>query len=196
MRLIQVAEPAREPITLGEVKDHLRIDGDEEDALLDTTITTARMHIERIISRPLITQTFDLLLDGFPAWHDCEIAIPRPPLQSITSINYVDFDGAPQLLAASEYQHDIGGNDPARLRPAYQKQWPQTREQLNAVTIRFVAGYGDIEAKVPKPIIHALKLLMSAWDLNREPYVISGGSFKELPFAVQTLLAPYVQHIR
>lgn len=117
------------------------------DPLLSRLITGARTAAERITRRALVTQTWDMYLDQFPAW---EMGIPKPPLQSVTSITYVDTDGTTQTLAADQYRVDLK-SEPARITPAFGVVWPTTRWQTNAVTVRFVCGYG-LAADVPAGI--------------------------------------------
>lgn len=81
-------------------------------------------------------QTWVQRLDWFP----CEIELRRPPVQSVTSVEYVDTAGSTQTLASSRYQLDAS-SAPGRLRPAYGDSWPTIRLIPNAVTITFVAGY-------------------------------------------------------
>lgn len=118
--------------------------GDPE---INALIRTVRHAAEGYTRRALVTQTWDLKLDRFPCWM---ISIPKPTLQSVTSITYVDSDGTTQTLAADQYLVDASST-PARITPAFGLVWPITRYQNNAVTVRFVAGYG-LAAAVPEGI--------------------------------------------
>lgn len=128
-----------------------------DDAQLAALVTAAREMAEAITRRALLTQTWDLFLDEFPA---AEIEVPLPRLQSVTSITYTDAAGVSQTLAAGAYQVDTA-SEPARLLPAYGTSWPCTRAVPNAVAVRYVAGYGDTPADVPQPIRQAVLLLVS-----------------------------------
>lgn len=132
-------------------------------------IKAARTAAERITRRAIVTQTWDLILDNFPGW---EIGIPKPTLQSISSITYVDTDGATQTLAASQYRVDTS-SEPARITPAYGLVWPVTRTQTEAVTIRFVAGYGAASS-VPDGIKHWMLLRIKHFYDNRGPVQVGG----------------------
>jgi hypothetical protein len=46
--------------------------------------------------------------------------------------------------------------------------WPTTRDQINAVIVTFVAGYGAASA-VPQYAKTAVKHLIGLWYLHREP---------------------------
>lgn len=146
------------------------------DPLLSRLITGARTTAERLTRRALVTQTWDLFLDAFPAW---EIGIPKPPLQSVTSITYVDNDGVTQTLATDQYQVDIK-SEPARIVPAFGVVWPVTRWQPNAVTVRFVCGYGAAAA-VPAGIKNWMLVRIKQMYENREATML--GQLSEFPRA-------------
>lgn len=162
MGLIQTVAPKAEPITVFEATEHLRIsDDDWQSGLLTVYIQAAREHIETETHRQLCAATWELTLDAFPA-SGGEILLPRPPLSSVTSIEYVDVDGTDQAWDVDEYDEDttslIG-----RITEAYGCSWPTARSQANAVTVTFVAGYGTPE-KVPAALKAAV--LMATGDLN------------------------------
>lgn len=176
---------ATEPLTTAQAKTHLRVDTSDEDTYIDTLIAAARAHVENWIGRRLVTQTWDLKRDEFPVGSR-EIAIPYGPVQSITSIYYINTGGTSTLLAAADYVLDTASLV-ARVYPAYSLIWPATRDQRLAVTIKYVAGYGTA-ASVPANILHAMKLLIGHWYENRE-HVTVGVVGTELPQAVQALLS-------
>lgn len=118
------------------------------DPMLTMLIQAARQHVEQTLKRKLVTQTIDAYFHEFPDPDDDEhLRFNLMPLQSVTSITYLDIDGVEQTLASSQYVVDAVSR-PARIEPAYGVMWPAVREQMNAVKVRFVAGYGDA-ADVP-----------------------------------------------
>lgn len=154
---------------------------------LTRLIISARVTAERITRRALITQTWDLFLDAFPAW---KLGVPKPNLQSVTSITYVDTDGVSQTLDTDQYLVDIK-SEPGRITPAYGLIWPSTRAQSNAVTVRFVAGYGAAAA-VPDGVKNwMLVRIKQMWD-NRAA-TITGSAIAEFQHAfVDGLLDDFV----
>jgi uncharacterized phiE125 gp8 family phage protein len=184
MGLSLVTAPAAEPISATEAKAHCRVDHSLDDTLIGTLITAARQRIETWQRRQLVTATWDWKLDDFPRDGDRTFYVPLPPLQSITSITYVDADGNSQTLSSSVYTVDAV-SEPGRIVEAYGQSWPATRKQPNAVTVRFVAGYG-LAAAVPEATKAALKLLVGHWFANRE--AVQPGTLTELPLAVERLL--------
>lgn len=178
--------PAVEPVSTSEAKLHCRVDYDADDTLFAAWITAAREYAETYQRRALITQMLEMSLPAFPCG---EIVLPRPPLQSVTSIAYVDANGDSQTLNSSLYQVDTRGIV-GRVKPAYGQVWPSTRcETYNAVTITYVAGYGDAATAVPRATVAAIKLLVGHLNENRE-MVITGTIIGKVPFSIENLLNP------
>ncbi|MGQ0589312.1 MAG: head-tail connector protein [Sphingosinicella sp.] len=188
MGLKLITAPALEPVSLAEARAHCRVDLPDDDGLLAGYILAARQWAETYLRRALVTQTFELTLEGFSP----EIVLPRPPHQSVTSIQYLDGAGTLQTLAASEYQVDLSsGSLAARIRPAYLKTWPTTRlDSYDAVRVRYVAGYGANPWNGPDAIRSAILLLLGHLYRFRET-VTAGSTPAELPFGARTLLDPY-----
>ncbi len=198
MSLFLVTEPAVEPLSLAEAKAHCKVDVDDENDLIDTLIIAARQTVETFTHRALITQTWALKLDDFPDWRTsasawAAIVLPLPPTQSITSITYLDLNGATQTWDPTFYDTDLPVGpraSPGRVLPAYQQIYPVTRQVPNAVTVTFVAGYG-LAVAVPAAMKAAMKLLVGNLWLNREAGQIIRGSADILPFGVDALLWPF-----
>lgn len=184
MGLKLVTAPSVEPVTLAEAKAHVRATDTAEDALISALIVAARSFAEDFTGRAFVTQTWDWALDEFPLYL---AELPKAPLQSVTSVSYIDTNGATQTLGASLYKVDAL-TDPGRMAPAYGEVWPSTRSEPNAVTVRFVAGYG-LAAAVPQPIKQAMLLLVGQQYEHRE--VTEEGSWSRLPYAVDALLGLY-----
>lgn len=130
--------------SLGAQAPTVNTTGDPE---LNALIRTVRVAAEGYTRRALVTQTWDLKLDRFPCW---TIHVPKPTLQSVVSITYVDTDGNTQTLDPATYLVDPNST-PARITPVFGGIWPVTLYQNNAVKVRFVAGYG-LAAAVPDGI--------------------------------------------
>ena len=166
-----IVAPTVEPISLTDAKLHLRNPPASEDSLITLMIMAAREECENIIRRALMTQTWEKYLDSFPA----AIELFYPPLQSVTSINYIDAAGNSQLLASTEYVVD-DKQEPAWIVPADLKFWPLTRAVINAVTVLFVCGYGSADTAVPKAIRNWLLIRIGDLFLNRQSVVMESGS--------------------
>jgi uncharacterized phiE125 gp8 family phage protein len=183
--------PLDEPITLDDAKAQVRREdvSIDDEYLQNILIPAVRERAERETSRQLISATWDLMLDRFPCPDDLSavdrwtypqgvIRVPLPPLQSVVRITYVDPDGVTQTWATDQYVVDAPAGPKAgraRITPAYGVIWPCTRCQIAAVTVRFVAGYGDDHSSVPPRVKMGMLLDLATLYENREDQVIGQG---------------------
>ena len=223
MGLKLTTAPAAEPFLVGDasLRQHLRLDAGDtsQDALLAIFIGQARELAEQTCRRALITQSWLLTLDKFPApgvdtssanWYapswgnsagplttqrpdgksQYEIYLPLPPLQTVDSIKYYDQDGVLQTLAPSAYLVD-NTSEPGRITPAAGTTWPSTQNRAGAVEVRFTAGYDATGALLPSGL-RAWMLLRIADLLENRSAVEMGvrGNAEKHPF-IDRLLDPY-----
>lgn len=181
--VLRTVEPTSEPVTLTEAKAHCRIDTTADDTLVSSLITAARAWCESRIGQCLMPATYRLKLDRF-CGH--EIELPYPPLTAVSSIAYVDSAGSAQTLSSALYAVDTDSK-PGRVSPVYAEVWPTTREQLQAITITYTAGYASASV-VPQSIKQAILLLVGHWYENREASVV-GVTSVPLVTAVESLLS-------
>lgn len=184
--LTVTSAPATEPIDVTTAKSYLRLEHSEDDTLISTLITAARKYCEEAIGRAFITQTLRLSLDDWPC--DGVIRLPRPPLQSVSSITYLDSNGDTQTLSASNYVVDIYSH-PGRIVPSYAAGWfPDHRGDYGQLRITYVAGYGNASA-VPETLRLACLYLVNHWYEERRAVLATGAVPKEIPLTVVNLLA-------
>ena len=146
-----ITEPVVEPVAVSEVKEQLRLDGNELDAMISGLITAARMAVEALVKRRLITTGLRIGFDRF-----CPVMqLPYSPVQSVDSIKYTDEMGVVKTLSETGYLVDLA-SDPVRITPAYSVPWPSIRPTVGAVSIEYTAGYGDDATDVPRPIRQAI----------------------------------------
>ena len=204
--LTEVTPPAIEPVTLAQAKLHLRVDFSDDDTLISTLITAARLRVEADTHRSLITREYLLQLDGFPYSHSPSVSqiypserlpnvsfgrikIPKPPLLSVNSIQYVDTTGTLQTLDPSKYQVVSGGKLQGLVVPAYGLVWPAYRYQPNSVQIDYQAGYGPAAANVPATAIQAILVLIGAWYDNRSAISSDGIGRGPVPMCYDALIS-------
>lgn len=212
MALKLVTPPTIEPISLVEAKRNLRVDHDDDDATIAFLITVATQYVDARSGwhgDALITQTWQLVLDQFPlpspsccclpvtpsGVPPAALEMPFPPLQSVTSIKYIDQNGAQQTMPALDYTVDTTSK-PGRIIPV--TAWPTTKAVANAIEIEFVAGYGDAADDIDAPIRQGLLLLIGHWYENREQVLAQyegSATVLPIPFGVECLLFP-TQQIR
>jgi uncharacterized phiE125 gp8 family phage protein len=165
----------------------LKVDSSDEDTLIDTLIKASRQLIEREYDVALITQTLDFKFDDFPIIEHCNpdgaiIPLVRP-IQSVTYIKYNDTDGNEQTWSSSLYTVDADDQrEQARIVPAYDEEYPETRIEINAVTVRVVCGYGDAATDIPENIKLAMLMQIAFWYENREdmPLKMMGRTTRQL----------------
>lgn len=186
MALVLTGGPALEPVTVAEAKAHLRIDGTAEDTLVASLILTSRLHVETALGLALVTQSWRLLLDRWPA--EKNIELPLRPLQSIDEVRVLSASGDPTIIAAGNYRADSASVPPRLIRTGV--IWPQPGQAANGVEVDFTAGYGALASDVPAPIRQALLLLVAHWYERREPIAI-GSPEMAVPGAISQLLEPY-----
>lgn len=163
-----ITPPASEPVSLAEAKLHLRVDHSAEDTLIQGLVTAAREQCEHILGRSIMQQTWEVVLDTFPA--DGDIELFNPPIISITSIKYIDANtGTEVTLASNQYALDKD-NEPGWVIPAIGVAWPETADAANAVRVRYQAGYADA-ASVPSAIKSWILLAIGVWYKNREAMI-------------------------
>lgn len=157
-----------------------------EDPILSSLIKAARQQAEALTERSLITQTLKLTLSAFPGSRN--IYLPRPNLQSVTSITYTDAEGSGQTLSTDAY--DVQTGWPAVISLADGYSWPTVKKTLGAVEITYVAGYGDARSDIPEEIRVAIQVLATTWYNNRDSLII-GTNASEVPMMAKYMLAPY-----
>ena len=173
-------EPSQEPVTVSEAKLWAHIDTSADDWTVGCMITAAREWAELYSGRSFMTQTLTEKLGMFSN----TMELPYPPLSSVTSITYIDADGATQTLDASVYDVDTT-TEPGLVTLAYDESWPTTRNEHHAVTITYVAGYGTAD-DVPDKMKNAIMMLVANMDINRE--ATAPIQLHEVPFGVKQLL--------
>ncbi len=180
---LKLITPPAPIVTTAEIKRHVRaVYFTDDDEYLDSLIAVATDHIDGKdgwLGRALGTQTWDLILDEFPSEG---IRVPIPPLQSVTYVRYVD--------PVSGLETDATGftvdtaSEPGWIMPGA-NGWPAIMDTINAVRVRFVAGYET----VPPAIKQAVMLLAAHYYENRESVVLDVKP-TVLPQAVDALLYP------
>jgi uncharacterized phiE125 gp8 family phage protein len=195
MRITTTTAPTVEPVTLAEVKKHLRLATTEagaaaytsEDDLLNRLITVARTQAEQETGRAFITQTKTMYLDGWP--DEDFIRLPYPTLQS-AAVTYRLEDDDDYDETLSTVDTDIV-SEPGRVVLQPNESWPSgTLYTDRPIKIVFVCGYGDDADDVPENIKSAMLLKISDLYENRGE-VVMGVSVGKIADAVDSLLRQY-----
>ena len=165
--LTQSTGPSAEPLDSADIKTHTHISHDAEDSLLDSMIAASRHHVEEITGVQLINASWTMKLDGFP--NSSELVLPRGPIQSVTSVTYLDTAGDTQTLVEDEdFVLDGDVRPPVLYLAADVNDWPSTYNEPNDVTVIWVAGYGAAGTSVPDRFLHCIRLMTASLFMNRE----------------------------
>ena len=157
MTMTIVTSPADEPVTLDELRQYLRLDGNAEDELLGRLLRAARETFEHHTGIAMMKQTWRLHTDCWPQ-HGV-IRIARYPVASILSVTFYDEEGTPGSITEHAL-HLARERRPARVYLAARNR-PQKR--VRAVDVEFVAGFGGGSAGVPETMKHAVTALAAQW---------------------------------
>jgi len=154
-----------EPVTVDDVKLYARVAHSIEDTIILSWIKAARKLAEDYQHRSYISQTYRMIYDKFPP--KC-IDLPRPPLISVESIKYYDYQDTETVFDASKYSVDLI-SEIGRISLNYNEAWPTvTLRPINSVIIDFTAGYGVASSSVPDSVKNAIYLYCTFMYENRE----------------------------
>lgn len=190
-----IGSVATEPVSLETARLHLRLDTEgsppshPDDALVEALITVSREAVENFTELTLAVNDFQMKMDVFPT---AEINLGTWPVNNITSITYTDANGATQTISSADYALDTFSK-PAQITLAYGKTWPMVRNQPNAVTVTFEAGYTGDTSPVSNELPKALKqaMLLTITDLYENRGAIASKQNYEIPVMAQYLMIPY-----
>jgi uncharacterized phiE125 gp8 family phage protein len=180
-----ITAPVAEPVSLTDTKNHLKVEVSTDDTLIGALIQSAREIVEQFTRRALMSQTWELQIDSFT---ESEYALEKTPVQSITSVKYIDQNGVEQTLSAAYYTLDQA-SEPNKILQASGYTWPSVRGFTNDVKIRFVSGYASA-ALVPAALRSAILLIVGHLYENREDVVV-GRQVNSLPNGAEYLMYPY-----
>ncbi len=197
--------PSVEPVALSTAKAYLRISGTGEDALISTMIEAARSFCEEFLGRALITQTITFTLDATSEvdstlWEGTRtgphinfykdfISLPRPEIQSVTSVKTFADDNSETTFSASKYYVDIS-RDPGRIVLLTGETWPTALRVANAIEVVYVAGYGNAPSAIPAPIRMGM-MQHIAYLYDQRGDMKDFQQTRVMPPAVQNLYMPY-----
>ncbi len=182
MRVFVVTPPAP-VVTLEEAKRHLRVDGGDEDVLVQAYIDAATGHIDgpdgwlgRAIGKQVLEARFG---SGCGA----SVRLPYPPFIELVSVSYLDADGVEQMADLGDLE--AMGSD---LLPA-SGNWPWSAGTLrrDGVRVRYRAGY----EVVPGPLRAAILLMVGDLYRNRETVAATAMNAVSMSTSVENLLAPF-----
>jgi uncharacterized phiE125 gp8 family phage protein len=195
MKTLLVTSSTGNPITLEEIKDHLRIERGEtiDDDLLKNYRSAAVEMVENITNRKLMPQTWKLYLDD---WPDKEyIEMPYSPLRDVATTDILYTDSTRNTTTfnltgtSSSWALDTV-SEPGRIVLDNNDDWPtDVLYQRNPIEIQFTCGY-SASSNIPRSIKNAMLMMIGHFYENREDTMV-GQELKYIPMASRALLASY-----
>ena len=184
MRIFRTVNPTSYPVTLDEIKNHLRLDGfdpeclmaDSDDIYLTSLIESATDYCEGYQKLAYLTQTWEMVLEEIPR----QITIPKGNLQSITSITYKLADGTVNEYMDYDFNLKTG-------KVFFNEYISDELYKADPINITFVCGWTAAD-KVPPRIKQAIKFLVSHWFEVRTPIDETRTAPKEISFTLSALL--------
>lgn len=169
--LSYVTEPEINPVCINELKSHLRIEHDVEDAYLENLIQTATTYVENVLKQSLIQRTYDytskdIILDDSMRI----IKLPMGPVQNIIGVEHIRLDESTVGIRRYEERNESIAISPNIEGP---------------VTVRYAAGFGIYPKHIPAPIKQAILMIAGECYENRHGFSMQNNTF------FQELLAPY-----
>jgi len=178
---IFVDGPAVEPITLHEMKAHLRLDDDGQDDLVSGLMRAARLMVESVSRRLLIEQGWRVVMDRWP--QDGRVRLPLSPVLAVDRVRVRDAAGAATEINPASIELDVASDPPCMIV----SDAPEPGKARNGIEIELRAGYGASPEAVPECLKLAIKILAAHWFENRGD--LAGEQV--LPPDAMALVAPF-----
>lgn len=185
MTCVLILPPAGEPLSLTEAKAHLRLDTVDEDDLVTALIVAARQIVEKATGLALLTQTWRIIADSWPA--PLQVKLPLRPFASLAAIRVYDAANVATVLAAATYFVDA---QPYAARVQFANSPPMPGRAIAGIELDVVAGFGATAASVPEPLRLALRMLVAHWFEARGD-AAGDASPRQIPVVVEALLQPF-----
>jgi uncharacterized phiE125 gp8 family phage protein len=186
MSSILLTPPAAEPVTLADAKAWLRVVHDDDDDAITALIAGARSHVEAQTRRALITQTWRLVRDAWPA--DGRITVLPVPLIEVVAARVLEEDGTPQAIDLQAFAADTVAA-PAIIAFA---PWSLAApgRKAGGIELDIDVGYGDEPDDVPAPLRQSVRLLVAHWYESRGLAAL-GRTTADFPAGFAGLIASY-----
>lgn len=171
-----LVNPVIFPITVDDLKEHMRRNDNAEDAKLLKQIKVASKMVEDFLQVSFLTQQFRLIYDGFGTCGERKLKLRFPPFQTIEQVGYIDIYGETQVLATTEYRYDLKRR-PAYIRPGWEKTLPAARNVEGNWFVDVTAGVttaGALDPRIPEAVclvaseLFQRRSISALRDLSRE----------------------------
>lgn len=196
-----VAGPSQEPITITNVKEHLRLDEDVDDLQVNAYIIAARQWAESYTGRIFVgrsmRQWYDSfgdmpIMNGTVQGHQSYLSkqryleISANPVLSVESIKYYNDAGTESTWDSSNYYVD-NVSHVARIALKDGGEFPTDLRKFNGLAVNFTAGYSTSASLIPQ----AIKVAMMQYITYLYEHRGDDENTARPPRAAIDLLSPY-----
>lgn len=175
-----VAPPQAIPVTVDEAKAHLRVVGDEENALILGLIRAATQYLDGrdgVLGFALMPQQWRQDFSGFSR----RMRLRLDPLISVDEVTYTDADGLPVVIPATDYRLRIRATG-AEVGFADEYQFPHPLRGSD-VSVTFTAGRDVVPAPIKQAILLHVGTLYQHREMSAEKW--------QPTMAYEALIAPW-----
>lgn len=165
---VLITPPSAPVVGLVDLKAHLRVDFDDDDALIAALETAAVAHLDGwqgVLGRAILPQVWRQEFEA----GEC----PRLAMPDVSEIEATGYDGAGGVVAVTAtLQRDLRG------------AWVEVTGNYHRLQIDFTCG---LSAQKLPAAQAAVKMMVGHWYANREA-VVTGTIASEIPMAVDALI--------
>lgn len=161
-------EPVSEPITLSEAKNYLKVDFDDDNDLISSLITAARVRLEKYAGVAMTARTLQVV-----AYVDEFLELPYAPINNITKVEYWDNE---EWIEITVPQYNVLGTTYKKLymtafshmefRFTYTCGYTTTPQTMKTALLKMVSDlyeYRESSVEATKPSAN----LMTAYELMK-----------------------------
>jgi uncharacterized phiE125 gp8 family phage protein len=186
------AAPSYTTLSLAEAKAQLRVDGDDEDLLIQSLMKAVDQIAENKTNRAFMQA-------GYTMYSDCwqvDFTLWPAPLVEVVSVEYYDRDNVLTTLDADNY---IVYSDfvPGILSMKSTATLPNLYDRKDAIIITYTSGYGSSgsaegaqRSAVPESVRSWIKLNLSTLYEHRQ--LFTEGSMGNIHTYADSLIYPYI----
>lgn len=177
-----ISPPDIEPVSLDYAKTFLRVDTDDDDALITDLIRSARIRIEAMIGGALIERPQRFTTTRVTGRG---VFINHQPVREVSAVRLIGAAGEVVDVPLLSLSVNLRCQPPAISVTPF-VNWRGILGNAAAVEIDITAGYGTATDDVPMPLRHAVLLLLAQSYEYRAAEVMP-----PTPMMVDALLMPY-----
>lgn len=164
------------PISLADMKQHLRVSHADDDQMIEHLLQSAVLMIGEAAGRALAPTEWQMSVPAVSGL----LRLPYPPVTEITGISITAPDGTDTDLPLDGFRL-TSSDDLAFVEPV-SGVWPATAVRSNAIRVGFTAGY----VTCPKPLIQAVVMMV-----KRDFDGLAGADAAACEKAIQALVSAY-----